>query len=265
MRLRAPSARLACCQHSAALRRSSSWAFTPPPPPALAVLGSDALFPVNNVYCVGRNYSEHAREMRELGDRSGDEREPPFFFLKPGDAVVAHRTAGEAGSALAVPYPPATAALHYEVELVACLSSGGRDIPASEALDKVFGYAVGLDLTRRDLQDAAKKAGRPWTAAKAFASSAPCTPIAPVGSGPHVTDGRIWLEVDGELRQDSDVSHLTWDVAETIEALSASFTLSAGDIIMTGTPAGVGAVVAGQRVTAGVEALPELRLAVDIC
>lgn len=233
--------------------------------PCLSVLGSEQRFPVNNIYCVGRNYSEHAEEMRALGDTSGDEREPPFFFLKPGDALVSHAPGAAADGALAMPYPPQTESLHYEAELVVCMASGGRDIPVDEALGKVYGYAVGLDMTRRDLQNGAKKAGRPWDAAKAFAHSAPCTPVVPVDhSGPHPSAGRIWLKVDGELKQESDISCLTWGVAETIAALSASFTLQPGDLIMTGTPAGVGPVVVGQQITAGVESLSAVELVVDI-
>ena len=251
----------------AARRRLSTLVIERPTPPSLAVLGSDsARFPVNNIFCVGRNYIEHAREMRALGDTSGDEREPPFFFLKPGDALVSHAVGSAADGALAMPYPPQTESLHYEAELVVCMATGGRDIPEDEALGKGCGYAVGLDMTRRDLQNGAKDKGRPWDAAKAFAHSAPCTPVVPVDhSGPHPSaQGRIWLSVDGELKQDSDISCLTWGVAETIAALSVSFTLQPGDLIMTGTPAGVGPVVVGQRITAGVESLSAVELVVDI-
>lgn len=236
--------------------------------PSLAVVGAEGLrFPVNNVYCVGRNYSEHAREMRALGDTSGDEREPPFFFLKPGDALLSHAAGDALDSALVMPYPPQTEALHYEAELVVCMAEGGQSIPVERALEKVYGYAVGLDMTRRDLQDDAKKKGRPWDAAKAFAHSAPCTAVVPAAASTGGKfEGRIWLQVDGEMKQDSDINCLTWGVAETIAALSASFTLQPGDIIMTGTPAGVGPVRPGQLVTAGVDSLglTGLHLAVEI-
>ena len=238
------------------------------PRPSLAVVGADRLrFPVNNIYCVGRNYSEHGREMRALGDTSGDEREPPFFFLKPGDALLSHAAGNALDSALVMPYPPQTKALHYEVELVVCMAEGGQSIPVERALEKVYGYAVGLDMTRRDLQDDAKKKGRPWDAGKAFAHSAPCTAVVPAAvSAGGKFEGRIWLQVDGEMKQDSDINCLTWGVAETIAALSASFTLQPGDIIMTGTPAGVGPVQPGQLVTAGVDSLglTGLHLTVEI-
>ena len=264
-----------CLRHGR--RRLSTDAVPRPPAPSLAVVGAEPSlrFPVNNIYCVGRNYSEHAREMRALGDTSGDEREPPFFFLKPGDALVSHASGEALSGALAMPYPPLTEALHYEAELVVCLAEGGQSIPVEQAMSKVYGYAVGLDMTRRDLQDGAKKAGRPWDAAKAFAHSAPCTAVVPAaaaaaaageGAASGAIEGRIWLKVDGEMRQVSDINCLTWGVAETIAALSSSFTLQAGDIIMTGTPAGVGAVVPGQQITAGVDSLGlgSVQLTVDI-
>lgn len=239
-----------------------------PPPPSLAVVGSEGVrFPVNNIYCVGRNYSEHGREMRALGDTSGDEREPPFFFLKPGDALLSHASGEALDSTLVMPYPPQTEALHYEAELVVCMAEGGQSIPVERAMEKVYGYAVGLDMTRRDLQNEAKKNGRPWDAGKAFAHSAPCTAVVQAAASTDgELEGRIWLQVDGEMKQQSDINCLTWGVAETIAALSSSFTLQPGDIIMTGTPAGVGPVQPGQIVTAGVDSLglTGLHLTVEI-
>ena len=185
------------------------------PRPSLAVVGADRLrVPANNIYCVGRNYSEHAREMRALGDTSEDEREPPFFFLKPGEALLSHAAGDALDSALVMPYPPQTKVVHYEAELVVCMAEGGHSIPVERALEKVYGYVVGLDMTRRDDQDDAKQNGRPWDAATAFAHSAPCTAVAPAAvlAGGRF-EGRIWLQVDGEMKQDSDINCLTWGVA----------------------------------------------------
>ena len=223
--------------------------FTFPPPDviSLAVAGSEERFPLRHVYCVGRNYAAHAREMGKDPDR-----EPPFFFSKPADAVVPD--GGE------VPFPPATADLHHEIELVVALGEGGRDVPEAEALSKVFGYAVGIDLTRRDLQTEAKNLGRPWDTGKGFEASAPCSAVHPVSEVGHPEAGRIWLEVNGTTRQDGDLAELIWSVPEMISLLSQLFLLKPGDLIFTGTPAGVGALERGDRVTGGVAGLDEISI-----
>jgi fumarylpyruvate hydrolase len=226
---------------------STTLLFEPPPPPSIPVAGNAARFPVHRIYCVGRNYAAHAREMGK-----DPEREPPFFFLKPADAIVAG--GGQ------VHYPPGTGNLHHEIELVAAIHKGGRDIATEKALDHVFGYAVGLDMTRRDLQLAARDMGRPWDFGKAFDESAPITPIHPVAGSGHVSKGRITLEVNGELRQQGDVSDLIWSVPETIAFLSRYYFLRPGDLIFTGTPAGVGAVVRGDKLKGAVEGLAELNV-----
>jgi fumarylpyruvate hydrolase len=210
-----------------------------PPQPFVPVAGGD-LFPVRRIWCVGRNYAEHAREM------GGDpEREAPFFFAKPADSVV---TGGAE-----VPYPPATTDLHFEMELVVAIGTGGVDIDPADALDHVYGYAAGLDMTRRDLQAAAKKAGRPWTMAKGFDHSAPIGEIAPAARIGHPSRGRIRLAVNGTVRQDADVADMIWSVPEIIAALSRLVRLQAGDLVFTGTPAGVGAVVRGDVIEGAVE------------
>ncbi len=200
------------------------------PRPTVAVADSALRFPVRRIFCVGRNYPEHAREMG-----ASDLRAPPFFFTKPADAVVA--------SGSVVPFPPRTADLHHEVELVAALGAGRE----------VFGYAVGNDLTRRDVQAAAKKQGRPWDAAKGFDHSAPLTPIVPAAGIGHPARGRIWLEVNGALRQEGDIADMIWSVPEILAELSAWFDLAAGDLVFTGTPAGVGRLLPGDRVRGGVD------------
>jgi fumarylpyruvate hydrolase len=215
-----------------------------PPGAAVAVVGGDS-FPVHRVYCVGRNYAEHAREMGHDPDR-----EPPFFFMKPADAVVA------TGST--VPYPPKTKDYQHEIELVVALGKGGHDVPVEKALDLVFGYGVGLDMTRRDLQGEAKKLGRPWDLGKGFDQSAPCGPISPAAKVGHIGKGAISLKVNDELRQQGDISQLIWNVAETISYLSGFVALVAGDLIYTGTPAGVAAVVKGDRLHGHVEGLKDL-------
>ena len=208
--------------------------------PTVAVAGGIQRFPGRRIFCVGRNYPEHAREM---GAR--DERAPPFFFTKPADAVMSN------GSA--VPYPPRTANLHHEIELVAALGSGGRDIPVARARELVFGYAVGNDLTRRDVQAAMKEQGKPWDTAKGFDHAAPLTAISPVAAVGHPARGRIWLEVNGEPRQQGDIADMIWSVPEVIAELSTWFELAPGDLIFTGTPAGVGALKPGDRVRGGVD------------
>lgn len=220
--------------------------FEPQPPVTAAVKGSDLGFPVHRIYCVGQNYAAHAREMG-----ADPEREPPLFFAKPADALVPNGAT--------IPYPSRTANLHHEVELVVALGASGRDIAAGEAEAYVFGYAVGNDLTRRDLQHAAKERGRPWDSAKGFDRSAPMTDLFPVERYGHVRQGEIRLEVDGELRQRADIADMTWSVPEIIAELSTFFELRPGDLIFTGTPAGVGAVGPGQTMVGYIEGLEELR------
>jgi fumarylpyruvate hydrolase len=222
-----------------------TYVFAPPALPSIPVLGRSERFPVHRVYCVGRNYAAHAREMG-----SNPEREPPFFFTKPANALVANNTT--------IPYPPRTANLHHEIELVVALGKGGKDVPVAQALEHVFGYAVGNDLTRRDLQFAARDQGRPWDTGKAFDHSAPITAITPVVQRGHVAKGGIWLKVNGELRQQADIADLIWSVPEVIAELSTLFELAPGDLIYTGTPAGVSAVKSGDRMEGGVEGLETL-------
>jgi fumarylpyruvate hydrolase len=224
-----------------------SYVMAPPEVPGIAVAGELDLFPVRRIYCVGRNYAAHAREMGH------DDREPPFFFAKPADAVV------ENGAT--IPYPPNTEDLHHEVELVAAICRAGVDVSPDEALELVYGYAVGIDLTRRDRQAELKAKGRPWELAKAFDRSAPIGTLRPVSEG-HLERGRIRLSVDGALRQDGDVSAMTWSPAEVIAALSRSFELKPGDLIFTGTPEGVGPVERGQTVEAEIEGLEPLRITI---
>ena len=222
-----------------------SYAFEPAPIPSVRVT-SGSLFPVRRIYCVGRNYAEHAREMG-----SDPVREQPFFFSKPADAVVA--------SGAVLPFPPRTANLHHEVELVVAIGRGGRDIPASEVDGgHVFGYAVGVDLTRRDLQAAAKAKGQPWDMAKGFDRSAPVSAIMPVSQSGTMSKGKIELRVNGELRQTGDIADMIWRIPEIVHELSTLVELAPGDLIFTGTPAGVGAVVSGDRLEANVEGLEPL-------
>lgn len=221
------------------------YVFEPAPPVAIPVVGDDARFPVRRVYCVGRNYAAHTREMGR-----DPEREPPFFFLKPADGIVA------LGGA--VNYPPGTADLHHEIELVVALQTGGSDITTEAALTHVFGYAVGLDLTRRDLQSDAKKHGRPWDFGKSFDQCAPVSAIYPVASHGHHASGRITLQVNGELRQQGDLADMIWSVPDTISYLSRYYRLEPGDLIFTGTPAGVGAVVPGDKLLGHVDGVGDL-------
>lgn len=216
-----------------------------PEQPSVPVLGSDARFPVRRIYCVGRNYAAHTREM------GGDpDREPPFFFSKPANAVVPNHAT--------VPMPPRTENFHHEIELVVAIGKAGRNIPVARALDHVYGYAVGNDLTRRDLQSAARSKGQPWDTSKAFDHSAPIAAISPVSGGQHVSRGRIWLKVNGEMRQDADVSEMIWSVPEIIAELSTLFELAPGDLIFTGTPAGVAALKSGDRIEGGIDGLETL-------
>jgi fumarylpyruvate hydrolase len=225
-------------------------AFVIPQPPAAAVpvKGSSERFPIHRIYCVGRNYVEHAIEMGHSG------REAPFFFMKPADAVLI----GSEGSAVEMPYPSLTKSLHHEVELVVAIGKGGRDIPAARAMDHVWGYAVGLDMTRRDLQGEAKKLGRPWDIGKGFEASAPIGAIVPAdraGIGPDTT---IELKVNGTVRQTSRIGKLIWSIPEVIEHLSAAWELQPGDLIFTGTPEGVAAVVPGDTLSARVDGVGTL-------
>ncbi|AZY52982.1 fumarylacetoacetate hydrolase family protein [Bordetella avium] len=222
----------------------------PMPTVSVPVAGSNAQFPVRRVYCVGRNYAEHAKEMGFTG------REDPFFFNKPADTVLSVAD-GETGE---MPYPPRSSNLHYEMELVVALAKGGRDIPVDQAGDCVWGYALGLDMTRRDLQGDAKKQGRPWEVGKAFDLSAPIGPIHPRSVVGTLEKAAIWLDVNGERKQSSDISQMIWNIPETIAYLSTLFELHAGDLIFTGTPEGVGAVVKGDEIIGGVDGLGELRL-----
>jgi fumarylpyruvate hydrolase len=226
-----------------------TYAIDPPRQPSVAVAGSDARFPVRRIFCVGRNYADHVREMG-----NDPKSEPPLFFTKPADAVV------ESGAA--IPYPSQTANLHHEVELVLAIGLGGADIAPANALDHVWGYAIGVDLTRRDRQAEAKKAGAPWDAAKAFDNSAPIGALVPKAQAGPMTHARIWLSVNGETRQDADIDQMIWTIPEIIAALSRSWALAPGDLIFTGTPAGVGPLVAGDAVACGVAGLPELRFSI---
>jgi fumarylpyruvate hydrolase len=215
--------------------------------PFAPVLGVSAVFPVRRIYCIGRNYADHAREMGVDPNR-----EPPFFFGKPHDAVVPG--GGD------ISYPSATSNLHYEVELVVALAKGGRNIAVSEALGCIYGYAVGLDLTRRDLQAKAKEKGQPWDTAKGFDQSAPISPITPASACGHLGTGAIWLSVNGLEKQRGNLSQLIWSIPEVIAHISGFVALAPGDLIFTGTPAGVGPVVVGDRVRCGIDGLGELEI-----
>jgi fumarylpyruvate hydrolase len=225
-----------------------SFVFTPPAIPSVAVTGQAARFPVHRIYCVGRNYEDHAKEMGHTG------REPPFFFMKPADAVLP----ADAGQTVDMPYPTLTANLHHEVELVVAIGTGGSNIAAADAHRHIYGYAVGLDMTRRDLQNDMKKQGRPWCIGKGFEHSAPIGPITLAADVPGVEAAGIALQVNGTDRQRSTVSKLIWNIAETIEQLSAAWTLQPGDLIYTGTPEGVGALLRGDVLSATVEGLEPL-------
>jgi fumarylpyruvate hydrolase len=226
-----------------------SFVLPPPPQASVAVAGTADRFPVRRIFCVGRNYAAHAREMGKDPDR-----EPPFFFMKPADAVV------DSGST--IPYPPQTKELHYEMEMVVALGTGGVDVPREKALDLVFGYGCGIDLTRRDLQAQAKEMGRPWDFGKGFDNSAPCGPIRRVAATGHPEKGRIWLAVNGAVKQDGDLAEMIWPVPDIIAILSRSMRLAPGDLIFTGTPAGVGAVKAGDKITGGVDGLGEIAVTI---
>ncbi len=226
--------------------------FPPSPVASIPIIGSADRFPVHRIYCVGRNYEEHAREMGFTG------REPPFFFMKPADAVLVV-AAGETGS---MPYPSLTKNLHHEIELVVAIGTGGKDIQAADAHKHIFGYAVGLDMTRRDLQNDMKKQGRPWCIGKGFDYSAPIGPITPMAQAGNIEQAEIYLRVNGQDRQRSNVSKLIWNIGETIEHLSAAWELQPGDLIYSGTPEGVAAVVAGDTMVGEVNGLGTLKVKV---
>jgi fumarylpyruvate hydrolase len=223
------------------------------PTPTVLIQGSDSVFPVRRIYCVGRNYAAHAREMG-----FDPNREPPFFFCKPADAIVNVPP----GTTVEVPYPPKTGEYHHEIELVAAIGRAGSDIGVEEALDYVFGYAVGLDMTRRDLQLALRDKGRPWELGKAFDQSAPIAPLRRVSEVGHIDRGALWVQVNGEDRQRTDLSKLIWSVPEIIANLSTYFELHPGDLIYTGTPEGVGPVHRGDTMTGGIAGLGELSVKV---
>ncbi len=227
----------------------TDFVFTPPPQASVAMAGEAARFPVRRIFCVGRNYAAHAREMGKDPDR-----EPPFFFTKPADAVV--------DSGATIPYPPETANFHYEIELIVAIGGGGADIRPEAALDHVFAYGVGIDLTRRDLQFEARDKGRPWDWGKAFDRSAPIAPLHRVAKVGHPAKGRIWLAVNGAVKQDADLAELIWPVPDIISILSRTMTIQPGDLIMTGTPAGVGAIVPGDKVTGGIDGLGDIAITI---
>ena len=230
-----------------------SYVIPPAPIPAVPVAGSADSFPVRRIYCVARNYAAHAREM------GGDpERDPPFFFCKPADAIVPVAP----GSTADVAYPPETTNYHHEVELVVAIGKRGRNIAVDAANEHVWGYAVGLDMTRRDLQFALRDKGRPWELGKAFDQSAPIAALVPASRSGHPTRGRVWLTVNGKMKQEGDLADMIWTVPETIAHLSKYFELAPGDLIYTGTPEGVGPVVRGDTLTGGVEGIGELSICI---
>lgn len=229
----------------------TDFVIAPPAQALVPVAGSAGVFPVRRIYCVGRNYAAHAREMG-----ADPTREAPFFFCKPADAVVPEMP----GASLELPYPPQTRDFHYEAELVVAIGQGGADIPVETALAHIWGYTVGLDMTRRDLQTALKSKGHPWEAAKAFDRSAPIAPLVPVADCGHPQAGAIWLTVNGQPRQQGDLADMIWSVAEIVARLSTLFRLEPGDLIFTGTPEGVGPVVSGDAIEAGVEGVGKLVL-----
>lgn len=226
--------------------------FPAAPTVTVPVVGTSALFPVHRIYCVGRNYAEHAQEMGHSG------REPPFFFMKPADAVLV----ATPGNITPLPYPSLTKNLHYEIELVVAIGKGGKNIAVAQAADHIFGYAVGLDMTRRDLQNEMKAQGRPWSIGKGFDHSAPIGPITPKEAAGDVAQASISLQVNQVVRQNSHIAQLIWNISETIAELSAAWELQPGDLIYTGTPAGVGAVVPGDTLKGSISGLTEIALKV---
>lgn len=227
--------------------RNAGYAIPCPEQASLSIAGSPMRFPLHRVYCVGRNYAAHAVEMGHDPDK-----EPPFFFQKNPDNVI--------DCATSFPYPGASSDVHHEIELLVALSRGGENIPVEQALDCVFGYAVSLDMTRRDLQGEMKKLGRPWEIGKAFEQSAPCGPLQAVSGNAHPDQGEIWLKVNDEVRQSGDLNQMIWKTAEMISILSGLFTLQPGDVIMTGTPAGVGPVQRGDRLHGHIAGVGDLKL-----
>jgi len=223
--------------------------FFEPVRPTVSVVGSDRLFPVHRIYCVGQNYAAHSREM------GGDpDREPPFFFMKPADSV--------AENGATIPYPPRTKNLNHEIELVVAIGKSGKNIDLARAQEHIFGYAVGIDLTRRDLQAEAKDKRRPWDTGKSFEHAAPVSAVHKVEEIGHPSTGRIWLAVNGDVRQDGDVKDMIWNVPETIAELSTLFTLAPGDLVFTGTPAGVDAVSSGDYITGCIDGVDEISIAI---
>ena len=239
----------AACVSEESSAQSSDYAIDPPDIVSMEIAGSDQRFPVRRVYCLGRNYRAHAIEGGDNPDET-----PPFFFVKPRDAVIDYRDG--------FPYPLMTKALRYEAEMVVALKSGGTNIDPAGALDPVYGYGVGLDITRQDLQEIAQELSRPWAISKSFDKSAPCGPLHPVETNDHAVTGRIWLSVNGEVKQDSDISLQRWSVPEGIAILSQHYELAAGDIILTGTPANIGLVEKGDVIRAGIEGLGEIEVPV---
>jgi fumarylpyruvate hydrolase len=225
-----------------------SFVFAPQPQVSIPIAGSDQKFPAHRIFCVGRNYAEHTREMGFDPDK-----EPPFFFMKSADTIVLDGR---------FPYPAASNDVHWEIELVVALKSGGVNIKAADAMRHVYGYAVGLDMTRRDLQGQAKKSGRPWEIGKSFEKSAPITAIHPADKIGHLTKGAIWLDVNGQRKQTGDLAQMIWDIPSQIEYLSGLWELKAGDLIMTGTPAGVGAVKRGDKIKGHVDGLGDIDVTV---
>jgi fumarylpyruvate hydrolase len=239
----------ACTSEAAKAQQSTRFVIEPPAVVSMAIHGLEDRFPVRRVYCLGRNYRAHAIESGDDPDEN-----PPFFFIKPRDAVIDCRDG--------FPYPSMTSALRYEGEMVVALKSGGTNIAADDALDHVYAYGIGLDMTREDLQHVAQELSRPWAISKSFDKSAPCGPLYPVETHGHAVSGRIWLSVNDEIRQDSDLSLQRWSVPEAIAILSEYYELAAGDIILTGTPENVGLVVRGDVIKVGVEGLGEIEVRV---
>ena len=227
---------------------ATSFVIPAPPQASIPVAGDTKSFPVRRIWCVGRNYIEHIREM------GNDERAPPFFFAKHADMLE--------GDGATIPYPPLTKDLHHEVELIVAMKSGGLNISADKALDHVYGYGVGIDLTRRDLQLAARKKERPWEVGKSFDHSAPCSALQPASKIGHPAKGKIWLSVNSTMKQTGDLNEMIWNVPEIIAKLSAQVSLAAGDIIMTGTPAGVAALSPGDKIECGVDGVGTLKVSI---
>jgi len=238
-----------CVSQESAAQAGSRYVIEPPAVVSMAIHGSDRRFPVRRVYCLGRNYRAHAIESGDDPDSN-----PPFFFIKPRDAVIDYRDG--------FPYPPMTNALRYEGEMVVALKSGGANIEVADALNHVYAYGIGLDMTREDLQHVAQELSRPWAISKSFDKSAPCGPLYPVETFGHAVSGRIWLSVNGQIHQDSDLNLQRWSVPEAISILSQYYELAAGDIILTGTPENIGLVVKGDVIKVGIEGLGEIEVTV---